>query len=156
MYGGFSSVVIYDSRIFEPGSHVSRWANAVERGFVRHARNEAPSRSGELIAGIHGESFRSGVKHWEVHIHSEAEHTMYVLRGTYGPIMSSRPPYVDSKGRLVQPKMELRDGAGEFFDPPFYRRKVDGQRANDFMGRAADATARTHSSLRGFYPDYGF
>jgi hypothetical protein len=154
MYGGFSSIVIYDSRIFEPGSHVSRWANSVERGFVRHARQEAPVDTGELAAGIHGESFRSGPKHWEVHIHSEAEHTMYVLRGTYGPIRSNRAPYYNSKLKAwINPRMGLRHGS----DGPVFKwaEEVRGQRANDFMGRAAERTAVTHSSLRGFHPDYG-
>lgn len=155
MYGGFSSVVIYDSRIFEPGSHVSRWGNAVERGFVRHAQTEAPMNTGELVAGIYGESFRVGPKHWEVHIHSDAPHTMYVLRGTYGPITSNRMPYYNEKMKAwITPRMGLRDGAdGPVFS---WRESVDGQRSNDFMGRAAVRTSITHSSLRGFHPDYGF
>lgn len=156
MYGGISSIVIYDSRIFAPGDHVDRWAGSVERGFVARAKEQAPMRSGELVGGIHGESFRAGTKHWEVHIHSEAPHTMYVIRGTYGPIRSTRASYKDSKGRTIMPKMELRDGVGEFFEPPFYRLTVAGQRSNNFLARAAEATARRHSSLRGFYPDYGF
>lgn len=155
MYGGISSVVIYDSRLFEPGSHVSRWANSVERGFVLHAQEEAPTNTGELVAGIHGESFRVGPKHWEVHIHSEAEHSMYVLRGTTGPITSTRAPYYNTKMKAwINPRMGLRDGS---YGPVFmWAESVRGQRANDFMGRAAVRTANTHSSLRGFYPDYGF
>lgn len=169
-----SGLVIYDSRLFQIGSHVSRWANSVERGFVMHAMNEAPVRSGELVAGIHGESFRSGVKHWEVHIHSDAEHTMYVLQGTTGPIMSNRMwnfrlkfPHVpgglprvgriDLGGGRFKPNLQalhahgyaLRVRAGNGFAER-YAIKVRGQQANDFMGRAAQATARRHSSLRGF------
>jgi len=173
-----TSLVIYDSVLFEVGHHVSRWANSVERGFVMHAVNEAPMRSGELRSGIHGESFRSGVKHWEVHIHSDAEHSLYVLRGTTGPIMSNRMwnfrerfPYVPGGLPRVGRVPIIRNGATVGFKPDLkalhahgyalrvregngfeerFALSVSGQMANDFMGRAAQATARRHSSLRGF------
>lgn len=175
-----TALVVYDSRIFYHGSHVSRWANAVERRFVTNARQAAPVRSGELAANIHGESFRSGVRHWDVHIHSDAEHTMYVLRGTTGPIMSNRmwafrsrtglrfprggriPPSAATRWNEL-PRMDflrqnyylLRVRAGKGF-PETFRISVEGQEANNFFADAADATARRHPSLRGFSPGYGF
>lgn len=174
-----SGLVIYDSVLFQVGHHVSRWANSVERGFVMNAREAAPMRSGELRAGIHGESFRSGPKHWEVHIHSDAEHTMYVLRGTTGPIMSTRMwgfrtrtglmfPRGGSVGRGSERNMGLPNipflkergyllnvRAGNGF-PQRYMVKVRGQRPNNFFAPAADATARRHPSLRGFNPGFEF
>lgn len=179
----FESLVVYDSRVFDPGSHVQRWANRVERNFVRHAMEEAPKRSGELAAGIHGESFRAGPKHWEIHIHSDAPHTMYVLRGTTGPIMSNRMwgfrtnsrtanapgglprggRYWDRRQHQWMPRMDwlhshgyalrLRAGYGW---PEKFALSVSGQDSNNFMGRAADRTAITNSSLRGFHPSANY
>jgi hypothetical protein len=153
MYGDLTSLVIYDSVIFQPGSHVSRWAYSVERGFVRNAKRYAPERTGELMAGIEGEAFKSGPKHWEVHIHSFAEHTLYVLGGTRTPITSSRGMIRYKNGKMGPAMMRLKP-YGPY--PRIYRAKVRGQEANNFMEEAAEATARTHSSLRGFHPDYGF
>lgn len=152
-----TSLVIYDSRIFAVGGHVNRWANSVERRFVMNAKQEAPSRSGELRAGISGESFKVGPKHWEIHIHSDAEHTMYVLRGTQGPIMSDAAwaagGVMPDRGQREGHFLNLRPGNGYGY---LIRHKVRGQRANNFFGRAADATARRHSSLRGFDPGFNY
>lgn len=153
MYGDLTSLVIYDSRIFEPGSHVPRWANSVERGFVMNAKKYAPYRSGTLERGIEGESFRTGGKHWEVHIHSNADHSLYVLRGTYGPITSNRGWIVNKKGKVQRAMLKLSP-YGPY--PKLYRVSVSGQQAQNFFDDAAEATARTHSSLRGFHPGYGF
>lgn len=181
MEAGFTSLVIYDSRLFNPGSLVSRWAGRVKRRFEEHAIQEAPMRSGELKAGIHGESFRAGTKHWEVHIHSDAPHTLYVLEGTTGPIMSNRlwamrttkphiPFGIPRGGRIMRPDgtmrgvdmrwlhshgyaMRLRPGGGF---PGGFALTVSGQDANNFMARAAARTAVTNRSLRGFTPGYGF
>lgn len=179
-----TSLVIYDSVIFQRGHMVHRWANSVERGFVMHARQEAPMRSGELRAGISGETFKSGPKHWQVHIHSDAEHTMYVLRGTTGPIMSNRmwgfrQRFPNVPGGLPRGGREpiirngvtvgyranmkwmhahgyaLRVRAGNGF-PQRFALKVRGQESNNFFGRAATATARRHSSLRGFNPGFNY
>lgn len=174
-----TSLVIYDSRIFAIGGHVNRWANSVERRFVMNAKQEAPRRSGELRAGISGESFKSGPKHWQVHIHSDAPHSLYVLQGTTGPIMSNRlwgfrqkVPHLRGPRRgMLNPSKPystrfdmdwmhshgyaLRVRAGNGF-PERFALTVRGQSANNFFGRAATATARRHSSLRGFNPGFNY
>lgn len=151
----FSSLVIYDSVLFQRGHMIHRWANSVERRFVVNAKQAAPKRSGELAGGISGETFKSGPKHWQVHVHSDAPHTMYVLRGTTGPIMSNlgwAGGEVDERGRL-RGYMRLQPGNGYGV---LYRWSVSGQAANNFFDKAADATARRHPSLRGWDPAYGY
>ena len=129
--------------------------------------------------GIEGESFKSGPKHYEVHIHSHADHTMYVLRGTTGPIMSRRmwgfrqkyPGLRAPRGGLVNPASPMRSKidlgwmhahgyalrvrAGNGY-PERFALKVRGQSANNFFARAADRTAVTNSSLRGFSPGVNY
>lgn len=141
-------VVIYDSILFERGRDVRRWAEAVERRFTNNARMKAPSRSGGLRAGIHGRVDREGPKYLTATITSEAEHTMYVLRGTTGPIMSDGAwnGEVNEKGK--PPPMRFSNP-----NPPrSFQVVVSGQEAQNFFDDAAKATARRHSSLRGFSP----
>lgn len=173
---GPRGLVIYDSVLFGVGHNVRRWAEAVERGFTLNARMLAPARTGELKAGIHGEVRRVGPKHLETIIYSDAPHSLYVLKGTTGPIMSNRmwrfrnnPKYANvpfgiPRGGRIGPEgrhvdmnwmhahgyaLKLRPGNGF---PGMFKLQVRGQEANDFFARAAEVTARTHSSLRGYSP----
>lgn len=143
-----TGLVIYDSRLFNRTSHVGRWATSVSAKFTAHAIAKAPVNRrarkshwdslyppGSLKAGISGDADRIGPKHWQITISSSAPYTQYVLGGTPW-IMPTNAPY------LTLPR-----------NPGFGTRRrhnvVRGQRANNFLSRAARATARTHSSLRG-------
>lgn len=166
----YVSLVLYDSVLFQYGGKVHRWANSLERGYVANATRYAPKRSGELAAGIRGETVQYGPKHWQVHIHSEAQHTMYVLRGTTGPIMSrrmwgfrNRTGLRYPRGAMEDPSMpyttrikfdwlkgqgymlKVRPGNGYGLR---YSVSVKGQKPNNFFADAHDATARRHRSLR--------
>lgn len=144
------AVVIYDSRLFNRTGQVRRWADRVERRFTSNARAFAPVRSGELASSIHGYVARDGPVHLTTTISADADHALYVLGGTTGPIFSSRP--IDAEtGKW--PYMRLRPGNGY---PQLFRTSVAGQTANNFFGKAATATARRHSSLRGWDPQYGY
>jgi len=174
----WSNIVIYSSVLFEVGHNIRRWADSVERGFVLNAKQAAPARTGELRAGIWGEVHKVGTKNLETVIHSDAPHTMYVLRGTTGPIMSNRmwrfhnnPAYANVPGGIPRGgrrthnglmvgvdmdwmhkhgyALRLRPGNGF---PELFKLSVHGQEANDFMAAAMEATARRHSSLRDFTP----
>lgn len=143
------TLVLYTNHMFNYTGKVGRWANTLERNYVRNAKVMAPVRSGELKEGIFGETMKIGPKEYEIHIHSDAEHTLYVLQGTQGPIMSDAawaaggelPPWGQRQGHF----MSLRPGNGHGHK---IRHKVSGQRANNFFGKAHNATARQHSSLR--------
>lgn len=144
------AVVIYDSILFERGHMIRRWAEAVERNFTSNAKKAAPMRSGELIAGIYGSVSRTGVKHLETTIWSTAPHSLFVLKGTHGPITSTRA--TDARGRPPG-KMRLAPGNGYGV---LFRESVSGQDANNFFAVAAWRTASRHPSLRGFSPGFGY
>lgn len=142
-------LVIYDSVLFDIGHHVSRWAHGVSAAFTRNAIEEAPVNSranksgwypgypvGSLKASISGDVERIGPKHMQIIINVDVPYARYVIEGT-GPFIFP----------VVAKKMTLPANLG------FSAKKlavVKGQEANDFMGRAADRTAITHPSLRGF------
>lgn len=151
------ALVLYDSVLFNRGGapgEITAWAMRLESRFTRYAKQEAPARSGELKAGIHGHVARVGSHQLLTTIRSEAPHSLYVLRGTNGPIMSNKGWFYYNTGiepGKDEPKgmMRLRPGNGY---GQLYRREVSGQTANPFFARAAERTARRHTSLRGFYP----
>lgn len=130
-----TSLVLFDEKLYRPGGMVHRWMSGMVAHFVAHAIAAAPMRSGALKAGIEGEGFPIGAKRMEGRISSHAEHTMWVLEGTYGPIRSN-------KGR--------RMAVGRNPWPPVTPRwSVDGQRPNNFMFVAWRRTAWNHRSIRG-------
>jgi hypothetical protein len=139
------AVVTYEARLFELHGHARRWADAIDRRFTGAAKRYAPSRSGELRAGIFGEVDREGRTTLGISILSTAPHTMYVLGGTKTPIMSD-----GGWGGDGTSMMRLRPGNGY---PQMYRHVVRGQAAQNFFGKAADEVALHHSSLRGFRPE---
>jgi hypothetical protein len=170
------AVVVYDSKLFNRTGTIGRWATALEARFTMYAKQEAPQRSGELRAGIKGHVARIGPKQLLTTIRSEANHSLYVLRGTTGPIMSRRMYGFRGRTGLMVPRgavggrnplkttprdwdrqwlrehgYMLRVRAGNGY-PERYAISVSGQEANPFFARAAIRTARRHSSLRGFTP----
>jgi hypothetical protein len=149
-----TALVIYDSILFQRGHTIRRWAEAIERRFVMYAKEEAPARSGELQYGISGEVTQVGPKHLQTIIRSTAPHSLYVLKGTTGPIMSDQGwmnggLVYDEEAEVQRGYLHLRPGNGY---PALFRVAVNGQQRNPFFARAATRTAARHSSLRGFSP----
>lgn len=166
--GQLSQTVIFDSLLYRPGGMVQVWMGKMVTSFTMHARRYAPMRSGQLRAGISGDVRRVAPKSYEGMIRSRANHTMFVIGGTTGPIMSRRMfgfrgrtgrefprgagvtasnprpnmAFLKSKGYLLN----VRAGNGH---PQRYAVSVSGQDANNFMFRAWAATARNHRSIRG-------
>lgn len=129
------ALIMFDQVLYRPGALVHRWMTQMVGRFTAHAIAAAPMRSGELKAGIEGDTNRVGPKQMEGLISSHAPHTTYVIHGTTGPIRS------DSGGRLA---------VGRNLWPPVTPRyEVQGQTANNFMFVAWRRTARQHSVLRG-------
>lgn len=169
------ALVLYSSVLFDrvgPPSTVRAWAERLERRFTANAKEFAPIRSGELRAGISGEVTRTGSHQLDTIIRSDAPHSLYVLKGTTGPIYSRRMfgfrgrtglryprggafivgarqvpniPFLRERGYLLK----VRAGRGF---PQRYAVSVSGQEANNFFLAAASATAMRHSSLVGFAP----
>lgn len=162
-------IVVTDTKLFNRTGDVGRWAARVETAFTLHAIEEAPSGEstnrvhksranaawpvGSLKANIHGDVARVGLRQLQTTISSDAPYSLYVLRGT-GMIFSksARVP----KGEPGAGQFAELEGGGMYIpsNPGWgrsrIRQRVRGQKPNDFLGRAFDATARTHSSLRGF------
>lgn len=167
--GGLSRVVIVDDGMYHGGGIVIRWVQRVTRKFAREARDFAPRRSGKLKAGIHAGTPRNPLrKVVQGTISSNAPHTMFVLRGTHGPIMSDklwalggpgnpeafrRAVIKDSRGRkrlILVPKKGMMMAVGRNPWPPVTPKLiVSGQSANNFMAKAWVTTAAAHPALRG-------
>lgn len=161
-----TNIVVTDSKLFNRTGAVGRWAAGVERAFTRHAISEAPSGiesgrpnksranmaypAGSMKLSISGEVQRVGPRHIQTTVSVNVPYALYVLRGT-GVIFSK-----SARVPAGQP------GAGQFqtgrglylpaqpFAKSLMRQRVRGQRANNFLARAFDRTAITHSSLRGY------
>jgi hypothetical protein len=144
-----TGLVIYDSRLFDRNSHVSRWAHSVSSKFTGHAIAKAPVNKrqnkspwysaypvGALKASISGDAYRVGPKHWQITLDVNVPYAGWVLGGTTGPITPTASKY-----------MQIPYNSG------FGRRQrhyvVSGQKANNFLAEAAAATARSHPSVRG-------
>lgn len=163
------AVVVFDSILYNRTGTIGRWAERTERRFTLNAKKYAPERSGELRAGIDGRINRVGKRQLITTISSHAPHSLYVLKGTTGPIMSRRMWGFQARTGLRLPRggrmgngapdmrflkangylLKVRAGNGY---SQHYALSVDGQTANNFFNEAAEATARTNSSLRGFHP----
>lgn len=165
-----TGIVVTDTKLFNRTGDVGRWAARVEVAFTAHAIEEAPTGAstgrvnksranagepvGSLKAGISGSVNRVGPRQIETIVASSASYSLYVIKGT-STIFSktARIPAGESgAGQFA----ELGPGQGMYLPAnpvpggsAKMRQRVSGQKANNFLGRAFDATARTHSSLRG-------
>jgi hypothetical protein len=143
------ALVMYDEKMYRGRGHVVYdWAARIERRFTATAKAEAPSRSGTLKRLISGSVTRTGVRQLDTKIVSKAAHSLYVIKGTTGPIYASHTRANGKPGYLI-----LRPGNGF---PGGYAKSVAGQSPNNFFGRAAAAVAARHSSLIGFQPGSQF
>jgi len=171
------TVVVTDSKLYGRTGDVGRWAARVEEAYTAHAIAEAPHGGdqpgpgtrgarwnksfknekwpvGSLKANISGEVERVAVRHLITTVTSGAPYSIYVLKGTgmhTGGFIKAAFPR-NPKGQFTaRPKgrwgmyLPRNLGFNERWVPA-----VRGQEANNFLERAFAATARTHSSLRGF------
>lgn len=88
--GVLVKTVVFDQSIYRRFGMANRWLAEMTDEFTGFAIAFAPERSGELRAGIHGDTSQVGERQIEGTIASEANHTMFVLGGTTGPIMSTK------------------------------------------------------------------
>ena len=170
MSGRIVGLVIADSVLFNRTGMIGRWAEGINTSFVAHAIAEAPIGSdsgrvnksranaaepvGSLKAGISGDVNRVGPKQLQVVVSSSASYSLYVLRGT-GMIFStaSRVPKGEpgaGQFRALESGEGLYIPANPGWGKALIKQRVRGQSANNFFERAFAATARRHSSLRGY------
>lgn len=140
------SVVIVDDSMYHGKGIVIRWVGIVTRKFARDARLFAPMRSGRLKAGIRAGTPRNPFrKVVQGTISSSAPHTMYVLKGTHGPIMSNA---LWAAGGTPGPGRKMAVGRN-LWPPVTPMFVVSGQRANNFMAKAWASTGAAHPAIRG-------
>lgn len=153
MAGAITSLVIYDNVLFDYYGQIHRWAIGLERRFTWNARQAAPVNKrpfkshwqhlagfayrGALQRNITGSVQKVGPKHFQTIIHSRAPYTLYVLRGTTGPITPAEGSY------MIVPR-------NPGFGTHQRLRSVSGQRPQNFLQTAAAQTAARHPSIRGF------
>lgn len=160
-------VVVFDEKMYvRPFGTVVRWMDRVVLAFGNNARKYAPVQTGNLRAGIRTDVKNVGPRQLEGIIESTAHYSLWVLRGTTGPIMANRAWNLThgdpdkffmlftrrTKANNFRPRpkrgMMLRFTSTET-GTPVVTASVRGQEANNFLLEAWAATARTHRSLRG-------
>jgi hypothetical protein len=167
-----TGIVVTDTKLFNRTGDVGRWAEKVNLAFVRHALAEAPVSSGEgqrrwparaqtsiypgaLRDSIEGEVVRVGPRQLQTTVSVNVFYALYVIKGT-GTIFSktARIPAGEPGAGQFQELEGGQQGGMRLPSQPWIgaitRQRVRGQSPNNFLGRAFDATARTHSSLRGY------
>lgn len=180
--GYLVKTVVFDQALYSPRGDVNRWVRLVTTNFGIHTREEVSkiTRSGALLAGIETASHQVGVRQVEGVIESRAPHTMYVLRGTTGPIMTDaqwKNPtgairmvwgYTDPRTKKVTRKKPYPGARrtqhpqgvkghwihlrADDHGPSGFYTEVAGQAANNFLLKAWRATARNHKAIRGKEP----
>lgn len=164
------AIVVTDTKLFGRTGDIGRWAAGVERAFTRNAVLKAPSSlesgrpnksranaawpSGSMRESIHGEVRRVGVRQLETVIYVDVPYAVYVIKGT-GPLIFAKSARIPAGEEGAGQFATLEEGRGMYLpgQPAWksrYRQRVRGQKPNNFLGEAFDATARSHSSLRGY------
>lgn len=140
----FTGMVVTDSKLFERGHMIRRWADGIAATYEFHVIAEAPLNKrantghgapGGLKAGLATSVERVGVRHLITSVTSAASYTRYVAGGT---------DTIFARGRAM--RLPANPGFGTH---PTHR-VVRGQQRNQFFERAFVATARSHPSLQPF------
>lgn len=158
-----TGLVVTDSKMFNRTGTVGRWAETVNVRFTANAKAEAPHGAdtgrinktgsypvGSLRDSITGDVDRIGPRQLQTTISVGVPYALAVLKGT-GPWIFAKSAR-DEGGRFVS----LEEGVGMYipanpgWGKSLMRQRVRGQSANNFLERAFAATARRHSSLRGY------
>lgn len=171
--GVLVKTVVFDRHIYRRFGMAQRWLAVMTDEFAAFAVEFAPMRSGELREGISGDTRQVGERQIEGTIESAANHSLFVLGGTTGPIRTTKG-FLRGIGPGKSYQMLWKDTAkgrrkvrvpirgywmpipafGPF--PAFYADEVSGQSPQNFLFDAWRATARNHSSIRGKLPDHLF
>lgn len=157
----FVAGVEYDEVLYAPGGIVNRWVYEVNTTMFFNLEREVPVNQrvnktageppvGTMRAELFSDVSRLGTREFMIEAGSNAPYTRYVVEGT-GPITAS------PRNELGQFVTIGEEGGGMYlpanpgFGPGRWRARVRGQAANNFIGRAYDATARAHPALPAGY-----
>jgi len=121
-------------RLFLPGGDVWAWSRRVGRETLFESIAIAPSRTGHIKA-MHGMTQTPvGRRNVRFTIHNDADYARFVVKGTTGPIRSTRPGGM----LLVRPAPYSR------FNRFVPLESVAGQSANNWLQRASDNVMLRH------------
>jgi hypothetical protein len=152
----------HDEVMYAPGGIVNRWVHEVAAEMFFWMEREVPVNKrvnktageppvGHMRASLFSDVDQIGPHELTIQAGSRAHYTQFVVGGTGTIYKAPR----DAGGRFV-PLGEGDEVFGGMYLPanPGYggarwRSQVRGQTANNFIGRAYDATARAHPALRG-------
>lgn len=154
----YTGMVVTDSKLYDRGHMVRRWADGIARNFEVFVIEEAPLNKryntghgspGGLKAGLFTNVERVGPRHLLTTVHSLAPYTKYVAGGTADQIFPNA-------GRLF--KIPINEGfmapgrptARDLARGATLHRVIRGQERNQFFERAYVRTAQRHPSLRPF------
>lgn len=149
----------HDEVMYLPGGIVSNWVHTVASEMYFNMEREVPMNKrvnktyGEPPVGtlrdlIFADVDQFGPHELQITAGSRAPYTQYVVGGTSTIYHAAR----DSGGRFTELGEETGGmylPANPGYGPPRWRAQVRGQAANNFIGRAFDATARIHPALKG-------
>lgn len=163
------AIVVTDTQLFGRTGDVGRWARRVEAKFTATAKAEAPDGrvsglihksawtkrhqgnhpAGSMKRKISGDVVRVGPRHLQTTIKVDVPYALFVIRGTPARIYAKSariPAGQPGGGRFTKGGMFIPGNRGFSANR---RQWVRGQAPNNFLGRAFDITAISHSSLRG-------
>ena len=150
-------VIVIDEGLYVGNGLVNRWLKGIGYSMYGHVFERAPTWSGQLKAGIRLDFGRDGLRILNAVVESTAPHTQYVIGGTVGNGVG----YIYSHRGFANRATVGRMLSGEFVkDPPVglwlilsdarggRHLRVHGQRANNFLAKGYNDTAKTHRALR--------
>jgi hypothetical protein len=149
-------LVVHDQILFAPGGDVHTWVYGIASEMYFNVEREAPLNKrpnktageppvGSLLAGLRVDVGRITPKTFTIDTASTVHYTKYVIKGTnriFARGEGGRFAAADEGGGMYLP-------ANPGYGRGRWRQSVRGQAANNFLGRAYDATARRHPALRG-------
>jgi hypothetical protein len=155
-------IVLYPEVMFRKGGEVHDWSDKVTAHFTYWAIREAPERSGELKASIWGEVSRTSRLELAMDVGADAEHALYVLRGTDsqaidGPVRMYNESGMTKQGRGRRSSVSQ---SGRSLVPSYLfrtnkqgkRHWIEGQPENNFLAFAFYRTKGRYRSI-GSYSD---
>lgn len=149
--------VVTDEVLFTPTGAFGRWAQSIDHSLLLHGFQEAPLNKrqnktygqppvGSLKASIRAELQQVTLRRYDIELSANTDYAKFVIKGT-GPIYARGP---GGQFGSAAPGQGLYLPANAGYGAARWRQRVSGQKANPFLQRAWNETARAHSSMGRF------
>lgn len=150
-------VIVIDEGLYVGTGLVNRWLKGIGASMYGHVLARTPVRSGRMKAGIRLDYTRDSLRIMNAIVESTDPNTQYVVGGTVGNGLG----YIYTKrgfanlatvGRMLGGQFVATAPAGLWLVLSDARGgrylRVHGQKANNFLAKGYNDTARTHPALR--------